>query len=190
MALAHAAIQCLPSINLNHERLECRLGVSLGLQQSREDQRRLTLSDTNDTAWFFGGGALSLEHHIWSAPTALPFGLHNVAATISYLVARRMVLPLVNNEFVGVIEHIMESLHDLLTEEPRSPSGSDSSKGSHHPSRECFMTGTPEGHVESVSEEEATPADNLIDEAEGETAAPPRMRVKQLKARHREIEDA
>ena len=76
---------------------------------------------------------------------------------------------------MGVIEHVVESLHDLLIEELGSPSGSDSSRGSHHPSQECFMTGTPEGHVESVSEEEATPADNLIDEAEGETAAPPRM---------------
>ena len=39
------------------------------------------------------------------------------------------------------------------------------------------MTGTAEGHVESISEEEATPVDNLGDEAEGETVAPPRMGV-------------
>ena len=44
------------------------------------------------------------------------------------------------------------------------------------------MTGTPEGHVKSVSKEEATLANNLGNEAEGETAAPPRMRVEQLKA--------
>ena len=30
LALAHAAIQPLPSIGLNHERLECHLSVSLG----------------------------------------------------------------------------------------------------------------------------------------------------------------
>ena len=88
-----------------------------------------------------------------------------------------MVLPLVNNEFVGVIEHVTESLHNLLAEEPGSPSGSDSSRGSHHPSQECFMMGTPEGHIESVSEEEATLANNLGDEAKGETAAPPHRRV-------------
>ena len=52
------------------------------------------------------------------------------------------------------------------------------------------MTGTPEGHVESVSEEEATPTDNLGDEAKGETVASPCMGVEQLKARHREIEEA
>ena len=89
-----------------------------------------------------------------------------------------------NDEFVGVIKHVMKSFHDLLVEEPESPSGSNSSRGSHHPSRECFMTGTPEGHVESIHEEEATPTNNLNDEAKGEIAAPPRMRVEQLKARH------
>ena len=62
LALAHTAIQSLPSIGLNHERLERRLGVSPRPQQSREDQRRFTLSDANDTVWFFGGGSLSLEH--------------------------------------------------------------------------------------------------------------------------------
>ena len=95
-----------------------------------------------------------------------------------------------NNEFVGVIEHVTESLHNLLTEGPGSSSGSDSSRGSHYPSHECFMTGTPEGHIKSIHEEEATPTNDLDDEAEGETAAPPRMRVEQLKARHQELEEA
>ena len=89
-----------------------------------------------------------------------------------------------NNEFVGVIEHIIESFHDLLAEEPGSPSGSNSSRGSHHPSRECFMTSTPEGHVESIHEGEATPTTDLFDESERETADPPRMLVEQLKAQH------
>ena len=84
----------------------------------------------------------------------------------------------------------MESLHGLLIEDLGLDSGSDSSKGSHHPSRECFMVGTPEGHVESISGEEATLADNLSDEAKREIAAPPRMRVEQLKAQQWEIEDA
>ena len=52
------------------------------------------------------------------------------------------------------------------------------------------MTGTPEGHVKSIPAEEATPASNLGDETEGETVAPPRMGVEQLKVRHREIEEA
>ena len=101
-----------------------------------------------------------------------------------------MVPPPTNDEFMAVIEHIMESFHDLLAEEPELPSGSDSSRGSHHQSRECFMMGTPEGHVESVPKEETTPANNLDNEAEGEMEAPTCMGVEQLKARKREIEEA
>ena len=52
------------------------------------------------------------------------------------------------------------------------------------------MTGTPEGHVESISAEEATPTGNLTNETEGETTAPPRIGVEQLKAQKREIEEA
>ena len=50
LALARATIQPVPSIGVNHERLERQLGVSLGPRQSREDQRRLTLSNANDMA--------------------------------------------------------------------------------------------------------------------------------------------
>ena len=103
----------------------------------------------------------------------LPFGLRNSTATVSHLVAQRMIPSPVNNEFMGVIEHVAESFHNLLAEEPGLPSGSDSSRGSHHPSRECFMTGTPEGHVESVHEGKATLTNGLNNEAEREIAVPP-----------------
>ena len=92
---------------------------------------------------------------------ALPFGLRNATATVSHIVAQRTIPSPANNEFVGMIESVMESLHGLLMEEPESDSASDSGRGSHHPSRECFMAGTPEGHVESVSAEETTPTGNL-----------------------------
>ena len=52
---------------------------------------------------------------------------------------------------MGAIERDTETLYELLNEEPISLSSLDSSRGSHHPSRECFMTQTPEGHVESAS---------------------------------------
>ena len=52
------------------------------------------------------------------------------------------------------------------------------------------MTGTPGGHVESIHKEEATPTNDLDDEVEGETGAPPYLRVEQLKARHLELEEA
>ena len=87
-----------------------------------------------------------------------------------------------NDEFMRVIEHVAESFHDILAEEPESPSGSDFSRGSHHPSRECFMTGTPKGHVESIHEEEATPMNDLDDEVKGDAATPPDLWVEHQKA--------
>ena len=52
------------------------------------------------------------------------------------------------------------------------------------------MMGTPEGHVESIPADEATPVGNLVDETEGDTVAPPHLGVEQLKARKREIKEA
>ena len=52
------------------------------------------------------------------------------------------------------------------------------------------MMGTPEGHVESIHEDEASPTNDLDDEAERETVAPPCMWVEQLKAQHQELEEA
>ena len=89
-----------------------------------------------------------------------------------------------------MIKSITESLHGLLTEGPGLDSGPDSSRGSHHPSRECFMAETTEGHVESISAEEATPAGNLDDRTRGGIVAPPRVGVEQLRAQKREIEEA
>jgi len=85
-------------------------------------------------------------------------------------------------EFVGVIEHDMETLYGLLNKEPGSFSSSDSSRGSHHPSRECFMTQTPKGHVESASREEVTPTNNPDSRSGEETIAPSHLRMEQLRA--------
>ena len=73
-----------------------------------------------------------------------------------------------NDEFVGMTEYVVESFHDLLTGESESPSDSNSSRGSHHPSREYFMAGTPEGYIKSIHEGGATPTDDLDDEVEGD----------------------
>ena len=52
------------------------------------------------------------------------------------------------------------------------------------------MAGTPEGHVESVSTEEATLAGNLGGETEGKIVAPTHVGVEQLRARKQEIDEA
>ena len=61
-------------------------------------------------------------------------------ATAGHLLALRMVQSPTDIEFVGAIEHDTETLYRLLNEEPGSFSSSNSSRGSHHPSWECFMT--------------------------------------------------
>ena len=51
------------------------------------------------------------------------------------------------------------------------------------------MVGTPEGHVESIHEEEATPTNDLNDEVGRDAGALPHLRVEQLKARHQELNE-
>jgi len=113
---------------------------------------------------------------------AFPFGLRNTVVTISHLVAQRAIPSPTNNEFMGMIESVTKSLHDLITEGPGLDSSSNSGRVSHHPSRECFMAETSKGHIESASEKEVTPTGNLGDGTEGRMAAPSHVGVEQLKA--------
>ena len=124
-----------------------------------------------------GGEPLSLEYLIRSALTPLPFGLRNAAETVGHLVSQRTPPSPMNDEFVGMTEYVMKSFHDLLMGDLESLFGSDSSRGSHHPSRECFMVGTPEGYFESIHEGCSTPTDDLDDKVEGDVGAPPHLRV-------------
>ena len=89
-----------------------------------------------------------------------------------------------------MIEYAVKSFHDVLVGETKLPYTSDSSRGSHHPSHECFKAGTLEGHIESIHEEDVTSMNDLDDEVEGDARAPPSLRVEQLKARHQELEEA
>ena len=52
------------------------------------------------------------------------------------------------------------------------------------------MVGTPEGHIKSIHEGEATPMNDLDNEAEEDAGALSRLWVEQLKARHQELEEA
>ena len=137
-------------LGFDYGRLERQLSAFLGPQPSREDLRHLTFSFANVIAQLTGREPFSLEYPIQSALTVLLFGLCNAAETVGHLVAQRMIPSPTNDEFMGVNEHVAESFHDLLAEEPESPSCSDSIRGSHHPSREWFLTGTPEGYIEGI----------------------------------------
>ena len=133
-----------------------------------------------------GGEPLSPEHLTQGAPAAFPFSLRNAAGTVGHLMAQSMLPSPTNDEFMGMTEYVTESFHDLLAEDSESLSDSNSSRGSHHPSRKYFMAGTPEGRIESIHEGGATPPNDLEEDA----GALPRMRVEQLRARHQELEDA
>ena len=52
------------------------------------------------------------------------------------------------------------------------------------------MAETSEGHVESISEGEATPTHNPNARTEWEAAAPPHVIMEQLRAQKLEIDDA
>jgi len=132
---------------------------------------------------------LSLKYLIRSALIALSSGLRNAIETVGHLVAQHTPPSPANDEFMGMTEYVAESFHDLLMGETELPSTSDSSRGSHHPSHECFMAGIPEGHIESIHEEEATPMNDLDDEVERGVGVLPRLWVEQLKARHLELEE-
>ena len=105
---------------------------------------------------FVEGEPLSPEYLIRSAPTALPSGQCNAVEIVGHLVVQRAPPSPTNDEFIGMTEYAMESFHDLFVGDLESPSNSDSSRGSHHPSREYFMAGTPEGYIESIHEGGAT----------------------------------
>ena len=84
---AHAP-GCDQLLGFDYGRLERRLSAFLGPRPSQEDLRRLTFSFANVMTQLIGGETLSLEYLIWSAPTALSFGLRNATETVGHLVAQ------------------------------------------------------------------------------------------------------
>jgi hypothetical protein len=143
------------------------------------------------------GEPLSPAYLARNALTMFSFGLCNATRTIDHLVAHHTHPYLTDDEFVGMADYIMESIHDLLVGDSESISDSDSSGGSHHPSHECFMAevkrkNTLDGHIKSVHGGNVTPPAHLDDEDEGEEGARvlPHPRMDQLRARQQELKDA
>jgi hypothetical protein len=73
-----------------------------------------------------------------------------------------------DSEFVGVMDYVAESFHDLQAGDSEEVSDFGSSRGSHQSSRECFMANgshpeeTLEGRVKSVHGGEVTPPLDLV----------------------------
>jgi hypothetical protein len=103
-----------------------------------------------------GGEPLSLDVFTQGASTVFPYGLRNTAQNVERHVARLSSPLPANDEFMGMADFSVESAHDLPAGDSGSISGSASSEGSHHPSRECFMAENSKGHVSSASDSSKT----------------------------------
>jgi hypothetical protein len=144
-------------LDFKFRRMEHQLAVYLGPHPSWEDLRALTFSFVNIVTQLASGEPLSSDVLTQGTSMAFPYGLRNVAQVIECHVARLSSPTLTSNEFVGMAEFFVETIHDRPASDLESISGSASSKGSHHPSRECFMAETSEGHVASASDSGETP---------------------------------
>jgi hypothetical protein len=136
-----------------------------------------------------GGEPLSPENLARGAPVSFPFGLRNTAGDTHRLTAVPFGSTLIDSEFVGMTDYISESFHDLLAGESEAISNSNSSRGSHHPSRECFLAGVPEGRVEDAHNGE-TPSSGPNNGARERNQAPPPARLEQLLEPQEELEEA
>jgi hypothetical protein len=143
----------------------------------------------NITAQLSGGEPLSPEILARGVPTRFPFGLRNAAEDVHCLTSAPFGSSPADGEFVGMMEYVSESFHDLLAGEAEVISDSGSSRGSHHPSRECFIVGVPEGHVEDAQSGE-TPPNGPNNRARERNQASPPTRLEQLRERQKELEEA
>jgi hypothetical protein len=139
---------------------------------------------------------LSLAYLTQNAPIVFPFGLRNAAGMVGHLTAQRMHPPPLNDEFVGMVEYITESFYDLLTGDSEGIAESNSSRGSHHPSRECFMAKcthraeTLKGHIANVHERDVTLPSDPDNGVRADGRVLPNPWLEQLRAWQQELEDA
>jgi hypothetical protein len=148
-----------------------------------------------------GGEPLSPDTMTQGASTVFPYGLRNAAQIVERHMARCF---RTNDEFVGMANYIVESIHDLLVSDSESISDFVSSQGSYHPSRECFMADIVDNphrkaprrachecqqqHLSWGNGTPSHPADRRG--AVANTEVPPRQRMDQLRERQQELETA
>jgi hypothetical protein len=148
----------------------------------------VVFSFANVTAQLSGAEPLSPEILGRGIPMRFPFGLHNAAEDAHHLAAAPLGSSPTDGEFVGMMDYISESFHDLLAGESKAIYNSGSSEGSHHPSRECFMADVPKRYVEDVHSGE-TPPNGPNNGARKRSRAPPPARLEQLRELQRELEE-
>jgi hypothetical protein len=129
--------------NFDHERLGCQLHSFLGPRPTQEDLHQVHFLLANVRMQLSGGEPLSPKIVTGSAPMTFLFGLCNAAQDAQCLVAMHFGSFPEDNGFMGMMDYILESFHDLLAGESEAIFDSNYSGGRHHPSRECFMADPP-----------------------------------------------
>jgi hypothetical protein len=112
--------------DFDYKRLGHLLHAFLGPRPTQEDLRQVFFSLTNVMAQLYGAEPLSLEIMVESALTAFLFGLHSTAEDVHLLVALRFGSLPADDEFMGMIDYVLESFHDLVVGESEVISNSDS----------------------------------------------------------------
>jgi hypothetical protein len=147
--------------------------VYLGPNPSREDLRALTFSFVNVMTQLTCREPISPNVLTRDASTAYLFGLRNATETIASFMAQRLCPLLAGSDFVGMADHIVDSIHDFLESGSETFFDSNSSEGSHHPSRECFMVEISDGHVSSASDSGDTLREVPVRAVAGGARVPP-----------------
>lgn len=80
-----------------------------------------------------------------------PLGLRNHAWVIGRAMAQHMCPSSMRHKLAELADHIMDSIHDILDNDPEEMSNRGSTFRSNHPSYECFMA-----DLKSVSNEDGT----------------------------------
>ena len=126
---------------------------------TQDDLRCTVYSLANMATQLAGGDPISPDVLAGHAMTALSLGLGNAAQHVVHHLAQRGPTHSGSSELIGIVDFVVNSDDDLLVTTSSLGSNSDSSIGSHHPSQECFMAGTPDGFVEEDGDSPKHPRD-------------------------------
>jgi len=146
-----APVVLSPSI-FDNAHLECQLQAFLGPQPTEDDLHCVTYSLANMATQLSGGSPLPPDVLFDHATTTFPFGMGNVAQHLQHHVAPHVINHFGGGGLVGVMEFTNDFDDDLLADDSLLGSDARSCTGSHHPSLECFATGTPNGYAEDAED--------------------------------------
>jgi len=170
-----------PSI-FNNACLECQLQSFLGPQPTEGDLHCVAYSHANMATQLSGGSPIPPEVLFDRTTMMFPFGMGNVVRHVQHYVALYVPNHYGGGGLVRMTEFSNDSDDDLLADDSLLGSDTGSCTGSHHPSLECFATGTPDGYVEEAEDSPRhsrdrtpTPIPPPVQEGSGPVQPPPAL---------------